>query len=186
MEWSQKSLGGNVGQNNAIGILTRDCQGWSTIPPFSYILSPFFQDCVPLRSLSLKSMDFRLLNASGGDLSDGSFECSNFGGAKLRGTTLHNSKFHAADLKGADLSGADLDNACFYDANLAGVNLSRVKNLDAKSLLNACILKVPGEDKRVEVTSDIPEIQKIATRIPDCTSFTRCDKGDWPKTNCEN
>jgi hypothetical protein len=186
MDWSKKDTGGNVGQNNAIGILARDCQGWSTVPPFSYVLSYFFQDCVPLRSLSLKSMDFRSLNASGGDLSDGYFVCSNFGDAKLRKAKLHNVKFHAADLKNADLSGADLDNTCFYDANLAGANLSGVKNLDANALLNACILKAPGEDKRAEVISDIPEIQKIANQIPDCVSYTRCDRGDWSKWNCEN
>jgi Pentapeptide repeats (8 copies) len=186
MEWSEKGSGGNVGQNNAIGILTRDCEGWATIPPFSYVLSYFFQDCVPLRSLSLKSMDFRSLRASGGDLSDGYFACSNFGDARLRNTRLHNAKFHAADLRNADLSGADLDNACFYDANLAGVNLSGVRNLDASALLNACILKVPGEQKRTEAISDNPEIQKIATQIPDCSGFIRCDKGDWSKRNCEN
>ena len=151
MTWSREGASGNVGQNNAIEILTRHCQSWTNVPPFSYVLSVFFQDCVPLRSLTLKFMDFRALDASGGDLSDSDLACSNFSGAKLRGTKLLNVNFHAADLKNADLSEADLDNVCFDETNLAGVNLTRVRHLDAKALLRACILKTPGEEKELKL-----------------------------------
>jgi hypothetical protein len=183
MQWSKDGWGGNVGQNNAIEILTRDCHSWSTAPPLSYVLSYFFQDCVPLQSLTLKAMDFRSLQSSG-NLSDSFFACSNFGNADLRYATLRNVRFHAADLKDADLSNADLSNACFYKANLAGVKLNGVKNLDTKTLLNACILKLPGESKRAEIVSDIPEIQGISTKIPDCVDYIRCGNWDASKWDC--
>jgi hypothetical protein len=184
MDWSKNGWGGNIGQNNAIEILTRDCHGWSTAPPFSYFLSFFFSDCIPLRSLALKSMDFRLLKAPGSDLSDSFLACSNFGAADLRWTSLRNTRFHAADLTEADFSNANLDSTCFYKANVAGAIFNGVRNFDPASLLKACILKVPGQNRRNEIVTDIPELQKISSQIPDCDGFNRCGAWDASKWEC--
>ena len=184
MQWPKDTSGGNVGQNNAIEILTSDCHGLATVFPFSLVRSAFFQDCVPLRSVALKSMDFRDLSAPGGDFSDSFLACSNFGSANLRGATLRNTRFHAADLKGADLSGANLDNTCFYKANLAGAKLNGIKNWDRSQILQACILKEPGQSERVEIVTDIPDLQNLAKDIPDCGVFLRCGNWDASKWEC--
>jgi Pentapeptide repeats (9 copies) len=176
--WSNPQKGGNIGQVNAIETLTRDCDSWLR---HIFLVNYFFQDCVPLISVSLTSMDLRKLRAAGADFSDSTFACSNFGGAKLTNANLTNARFKAASLRAADFSGADLTNACLYDANIAGAYFASSTKVDIAALKKACILKDPGQSARDEIRTNSSEIAKIVSEIRDCKSAFRCEgySLDW-------
>jgi hypothetical protein len=174
---AQLASGGNVGQVSAIQTLTRDCDRWWNRTPLVHVLGYFFQDCVSLKSLSLKLMDFRGLQAAGATFPDSSFSCSNFGNANLRNSDLSHVRFNAADLQAADFSGANLTHTCLAKANIAGARFSKSTTVDVNTITKACILKEEGQAFRKEIVGDHPDLQKMTALIPDCDSPYRCPPG---------
>jgi hypothetical protein len=176
INWSEEGKRGNIGQVNAIVTLTRDCgKPWL----IRTLLSHFFQDCLPMKSIRLTKMDLRDLTASGADFEDGYFSCSNFDRAKLIGTNLSNARLKWASLRSADLTKADLTGTCLFGADVAGARFS--DNVDRNMLKTACILKRDWQQQRTELNTTSQSLAEFSKQIPDCDGFERCKNDLW---NC--
>lgn len=192
LDWTQANKAGNVGQNQAIETLTRDCNHWWRNTRLEPMLGLLFRDCVDLKSLSLMRLDFGGLRAPGAKLSRGFFACANFRGANLENADLDHTEFMASDLSYVNFSGADLTHSCVFYADLSGAIFDeRTRIDDPNNLLKGCLR--PDEAGVLHgIKSTNSGISKIASRIPQCPSVdNRCGElinvngwncGDQPKT----
>jgi hypothetical protein len=173
LEWSEKNKWGNVGQIAAVQTLTRDCDAWWIDTPLKYLLG---RDCVPLKSLSLRALDFGGLNAPRANLSYSDFKCANFTKAQLMRSDLTHVDFKASTLAYADFSGANLAESCLYLADVSGATLDKSTAVDPANLLKACIrVNDRGARLNIDAKSADEAITKIADRIPVCPSNDRCN-----------
>jgi hypothetical protein len=182
LDWTQNNKDGNVGQNQSIETLSRDCDHWWRTTPLKYLLDLFFRNCVDLKSLSLMRLDFGGLRAPGAKLSHGYFACANFRGANLANSHLDYTSFMATDLGYVDFSGADLRHSCLFYADVSGAIFDQNTIIDDPSnLLKACIK--PDEKGVLNgIKSTNPGISKIASQIPKCPDVeNRC--GELGKVN---
>lgn len=187
LDWTQANKIGNVGQNQAIETLSRDCNHWWRNTPLKLVLDLIFRDCVDLKSLSLMRLDFGGLRVPGAKLSRGYFACANFRGANLENSHLDHTGFMATDLSDVDFSGADLTQSCLFYADVSGAVFDQNTKIDPKILLKACI-KPDDNGVMKGVISTHPGISQIASQIPKCPNVeNRCDElGKVNGWNCGN
>jgi hypothetical protein len=166
LDWSERGKWGNVGQIDAVELLTRDCDQWWIGTQLRYLLG---RNCENLKSLSLMNMDFGGLQAAGGRFSYGFFACSNFAGARLVRSHLDNTKFMGATLAGADLSGADLTKSCLFLADISATIFDNNTTIDDPEILLKACVRQDGKGHRQGIDpGNNSNIQKIADQIPLC------------------